>query len=103
MCIRDSIHPGDEVVLYPIEGAYAAQVVVPASSVVPKPTTLSFEEASGLMLTGTTAVHALTVIGVGAGDTVVVHGAAGGVGLMAVQLAIGAGARVIGTASERNH
>ena len=97
------VAPGDQVIAYRVEGAYASQVVVPGSVVVPKPTTLSFEEASGLMLTGTTAVHALTVIGVGAGDTVVVHGAAGGVGLMAVQLAIGAGARVIGTASERNH
>jgi NADPH:quinone reductase-like Zn-dependent oxidoreductase len=67
------IHPGDEVVLYPIEGAYASQVVVPVSSVVPKPSTLTFEQASGLMLTGSTAVHALTVTGVGAGDTVVVN------------------------------
>jgi len=103
------IHPGDEVVLYPIEGAYAAQVVVPASSVVPKPSTLTFEEASGLMLTGTTAVHALTVTGVGVGtgvgtgDTVVVHGASGGVGLLAVQLAVDAGAWVIATAGESRH
>jgi len=98
-----SIHPGDEVIAYRIEGAYAAQVVVPASAVVPKPSTLSFEAASGLMLTGSTAVHALTVTGVGSGDTVVIHGAAGGVGLMAVQLAVNAGARVIGTARENSH
>ncbi len=97
------IHPGDEVVLYPIEGAYTSQVVVPVSSVVPKPSTLTFEEASGLMLTGSTAVHALKVTGVGAGDTVVVHGASGGVGLMAVQLAVDAGARVIATAGESRH
>ena len=97
------IHPGDEVVLYPIEGAYASQVVVPVSSVVPKPSTLTFEQASGLMLTGSTAVHALTVTGVGAGDTVVVHGASGGVGLMAVQLAVDAGARVIATAGKSRH
>ena len=97
------VYPGDEIIAYPVRGAYAAAVVVPASSVVPKPSTLSFEEASGLMLTGTTAVHALTVTAVGAGDTVVIHGAAGGVGLMAVQLAVHAGARVIGTASEGTH
>jgi NADPH:quinone reductase-like Zn-dependent oxidoreductase len=94
------IQVGDEVVAYPVGGAYAAEVVVPASSVVPKPKNLSFEEASGLMLAGATAVHALRVIRVGAGDTVVIHGASGGVGLLAVQLAVAAGARVIGTASE---
>jgi NADPH2:quinone reductase len=97
------IHPGDEVILYRAPGAYASALVVGADVVVPKPTTLSFEEASGLLLVGTTAVHALTVTGVGAGDTVVVHGAAGGVGLMVVQLAVAAGARVIGTASESRH
>jgi NADPH2:quinone reductase len=95
--------PGDEVVLFPIDGAYASHVVVPASSVVPKPATLPFEEAGGLLLTGCTAVHAVRVTAIGSGDTVVVHGAAGGVGLMAVQLAAGAGARVIGTARESGH
>jgi NADPH:quinone reductase-like Zn-dependent oxidoreductase len=55
------------------------------------------------MLTGATAVHALRVTGVAAGDTVVIHGASGGVGLMAVQLAVANGARVIGTASESGH
>jgi NADPH:quinone reductase-like Zn-dependent oxidoreductase len=98
-----AVHPGDEVVAYRIDGAYASQVVVPSSTVVPKPSTLTFEEASGLMLTGATAVHALTAAGVGAGDTVVIHGASGGVGLMAVQLGVNAGARVIATASEKSH
>jgi NADPH:quinone reductase len=99
----DGIHVGDAVVAYPIAGGYAADVVVAASSVVPKPATLSFEQASGMMLTGATAVHALTVSRVGAGQTVLIHGAAGGVGLMAVQLATAAGARVLGTASESSH
>jgi NADPH:quinone reductase len=98
----DGIHVGDAVVAYPIAGGYAADVVVAASSVVPKPATLSFEQASGMTLTGATAVHALTVSRVGAGQTVI-HGAAGGVGLMAVQLATAAGARVLGTASESSH
>jgi NADPH:quinone reductase len=97
------IRAGDEVVAYRIAGAYADDVTVPASSVIPKPATLSFEEASGMMLTGVTAAHALTVVGVGAGQTVLIHGASGGVGLMAVQLAVDAGARVIGTASESGH
>jgi len=91
---------GDEVIAYRIAGAYAADVTVPAASVVPKPSTLSFEEASGLMLTGVTAAHALAVTRVGAGDTVLIHGASGGVGLMAIQLAADSGARVIGTAGE---
>jgi NADPH:quinone reductase len=90
---------GDEVVAYRVAGGYAADLVVPASSVIAKPSTLSFEQASGMMLTGVTAVHALTVVRVSAGETVLVHGASGGVGLMAIQLAAAAGARVIGTAS----
>jgi NADPH:quinone reductase-like Zn-dependent oxidoreductase len=94
---------GDEVVAYRIAGAYAGDVTVPSSSVVLKPSTLSFEEASGMMLTGVTATHALAVTRVGAGDTVLIHGASGGVGLMAVQLTVAAGARVIGTASESGH
>jgi NADPH:quinone reductase-like Zn-dependent oxidoreductase len=97
------VRSGDEVIAYPAQGAYATRIVVPASAVVPKPATLSFEEASGLLLTGATAVHALTVTGVTGGDTVVVHGASGGVGLMAVQLAVNAGARVIATASQASH
>jgi NADPH:quinone reductase-like Zn-dependent oxidoreductase len=98
-----AITVGEEVIAFPILGAYAGAVIVPASSVVPKPSTLSFEEASGLMLTGVTAVHALKATQVGRGDTVLIHGASGGVGLMAVQLAVAAGARVIGTASESGH
>ena len=73
---------GDEVIAYRIAGAYAADVTVPAVSVLPKPSTLSFEEASGLMLTGVTAAHALAVTRVGAGDTV----------LAILSLAISAGA-----------
>jgi NADPH:quinone reductase len=97
------VRAGDEVVAFRITGACAAELVVPAASVVGKPSTLSFEQASGMMLTGATAVHALTFIRVGAGDMVLIHGAAGGVGLMAVELAAGAGARVIGTARESGH
>jgi NADPH:quinone reductase len=97
------VRAGDEVVAYPVAGGYAADLVAPASSVIPKPSTLSFEQASGMMLTGVTAVHALTVVRVGAGETVLVYGAAGAVGLMAVQLATAAGARVIGAASPGGH
>jgi NADPH:quinone reductase len=94
---------GDEVIAFRISGAYAEEVVVPASAVLPKPPGMSWEAAGGLMLAGATAVHALTATSVGAGDTVLVHAAAGGVGLMVVQIAAARGARVIGTAGERNH
>jgi NADPH2:quinone reductase len=89
---------GDEVIGYRLQGAYASSLVVRASALVPKPLTLDWPEAAGLMLTGATAVHALTAVDAGAGDTVLVHGAAGGVGQMLVQLAVAGGARVIGTA-----
>ena len=94
---------GDEVIAYRVDGGYADDLLVPASTVVPKPPAMSWEAAGGLMLAGATAVHALEATSVGAGDTVLVHAAAGGVGLMAVQLAIARGARVVGTASEANH
>jgi len=97
------ISVGDSVIAYPIHGAYAAQVIAPASSVVPKPSAVSFEQAAGFLLIGTTAAHAIHVTGIGAGDTVVVHGGSGGVGHMVVQLARNAGARVIATASEAGH
>lgn len=97
------IRVGDEVIVYHASGAYATHVVASPHEVFAKPPAMSFEEASGLMLTGTTAVHALSVVGVGAGETLLVHGAAGGVGLMAVQLAVADGVRVIGTAGEAQH
>jgi NADPH:quinone reductase-like Zn-dependent oxidoreductase len=97
------VHVGDEVIAFRAPGSYAARLIVPASAVVPKPPTLPFEEGAGLMLAGTTAVHALVAVGVTSGETLLLHGAAGGVGLLAVQLAVAQGVRVIGTASEEAH
>jgi NADPH:quinone reductase-like Zn-dependent oxidoreductase len=94
---------GDEVIGYRVDGGYADELLAPAPALVPKPPSLGWEEAAGLCLTGATAFHTLTATGVGAGDTVLVHGAAGGVGLMAVQLAKIRGARAIGTASLASH
>lgn len=99
----DTVEVGDEVIAYPADGAYAEQLVAPADALVRKPAGMPWDEAAGLLLTGATAVHALTVARVVSGDTVLVHGAAGGVGLMAVQLAAARGARVIGTASPAKH
>lgn len=97
------LHPGDEVIAYPVSGAYASELLVPAANVVHKPGALSWEEAGGLLLAGVTAAHALAASGVEPGGMLLVHGASGGVGLMTVQLAVDAGARVIGTAGEANH
>jgi NADPH:quinone reductase-like Zn-dependent oxidoreductase len=98
-----AITVGDEVIGYRLAGAYAADVVAAATEFVPKPAELDWPQAAGLPVTGATAVHLLTATNVGAGDTVLIHGASGGVGLMAVQLAAIRGARVIGTASPARH
>lgn len=94
---------GDEVIVYRTGGAYATDLVVDDTALTRKPPALGWPEAGGLMLTGATATHTLVATGVASGDTVLVHGATGGVGLMAVQLAALRGARVIATAGERNH
>jgi NADPH:quinone reductase-like Zn-dependent oxidoreductase len=82
---------------------YAELVLVSADQIVAKPPEMSWEVAGGLSGAGQTAHVALEQLGVGRGDTVLIHAAAGGVGTVAVQLAQQRGARVIGTASERNH
>lgn len=97
------VEVGDEVIAYRAAGAYAAELVVPVSSVVPKPVGLSWEQAGGLMAAGVTAVHVLEAIGLGKDESVLIHGAAGGVGLMAVQLAVARGATVLATASPARH
>lgn len=94
---------GDEVIVFRTSGAYATDVVVPDQALTRKPAGLGWPEASGLLLAGATAFHAVERTRVGEGDTVLVHGASGGVGLYAVQLARLRGARVIATAGERSH
>jgi NADPH:quinone reductase-like Zn-dependent oxidoreductase len=101
-----SVQPGDEVVAYRVSGGYATELLTKAANVFRKPASLSFEEASGLLLAGVTAVHALEAAGMGDGmgdgETLLVHGAGGGVGQLLVQLARLRGVRVIGTGSERS-
>lgn len=94
---------GDEVIATGVRGGYAEQVLVAGSDIGHKPAGLSFEQAAGLILAGATAWHLLMKTDVGMGDTVLIHGASGGVGLMAVQLAGARGARVIATASPARH
>ncbi len=97
------VSEGDEVIAFRASGTYASGVVLPAQSLVPKPPSLSWAQAAGLMLAGATAWHCLAATGVGAGDTVLIHGGAGGVGLMAVQLAAARGATAVATASPARH
>ncbi|MBK4346115.1 NADP-dependent oxidoreductase [Lacisediminihabitans sp. G11-30] len=93
---------GDEVLGFRLRGAWATSVTVPASDVFAKPPTLGFPEAANLLLAGTTASEMLHVTKVAAGETIVVHGASGAVGVSVIQQAKLLGARVIGTASEKN-
>ncbi|MCQ4119083.1 NADP-dependent oxidoreductase [Rhodococcus tibetensis] len=97
------LSPGDEVIVYPAEGAYADRLVVAADSVVRKPPSLPWNEAAGLLVAGTTAVETVDAAKIGAGDLLLVHGAAGAVGSCVVQVACSRGATVIGTARPENH
>jgi NADPH:quinone reductase-like Zn-dependent oxidoreductase len=98
---------GDEVFGRAADGAYAEYALCAADDLVAKPAELPFEVAAGLAVTVETAVRTLRHLGVtgpaAIGRTVLVHGASGGVGALATQLAVLRGARVIGTASPANH
>jgi NADPH:quinone reductase len=93
---------GDEVLAFRIRGGWATELTVPASAVFARPAALAPEEAANLLLAGSTAAEMLHVTGVGAGDTVLLHGASGAVGVSVLQQAALLGARVIGTAGERS-
>jgi NADPH2:quinone reductase len=94
---------GDEVVVSSVpSGAYADAVTVPAGAVVPKPPELPWPEAASVLAVGATALHALQVVAMKPGETVLIHGGSGSVGQIAVQLAAKAGVTVLATASERN-
>jgi NADPH:quinone reductase len=101
--LAGALAAGDEVIVHPVTGAYADRVVASASSCLPKPAGLSWEEAAGLMLTGTAAAHLVAATGVAEGEVILLNGAAGGVGLYAAQLALHRGARVLGTALPADH
>lgn len=101
--------PGDEVYYTPelfgpgSNGAYAEYSVAAAGIVAKKPASLSHEEAAAVPLAGGTAYEALVRrLAVQVGETVLIHGGAGGVGSFAVQIARAAGARVLATAGPDN-
>ncbi|MGP4014680.1 NADP-dependent oxidoreductase [Saccharopolyspora sp. 5N708] len=100
--------PGDEVISYARkdfvhDGTFAEFISVPVRAVARRPAALDWDQAAGLPLAGLTAYQLLNRLNASADDTVLIHGAAGGVGSLGAQLARARGARVIGTASERNH
>jgi NADPH:quinone reductase-like Zn-dependent oxidoreductase len=100
---------GDEVIGYIHQdilhhGAYAELVSAPVETLVRKPRTASWPEAAGLPLAGLTAFLAIVqTLNVEPGETVLIHGAAGGVGVLAAQLALARASRVIGAASVGHH
>jgi NADPH:quinone reductase-like Zn-dependent oxidoreductase len=97
-----SFRPGQEV-YGRLAAAYAEYAAVPAKDLQPKPSLLTFEQAASVPVGALTAWGAvIEAANVQAGQRVLVHGAAGGVGSYAVQLAIWKGAHVIGTASAGN-
>lgn len=92
---------GDDVFGWADSGGYAEYAT--ATRVVAKPVGLSWDAAVALPVAGQTAERILALLNVTSGETLLIHGAAGAVGTMAVQLAVARGATVIGTASKANH
>jgi NADPH:quinone reductase-like Zn-dependent oxidoreductase len=100
----DGFRAGDEVIGFTHDRASHAELVaVPATQLARRPAGVTWEAAGALFVAGTTAWAAVRAVSISPDDVVVVSGAAGGVGSIAVQLARLAGARVIGLASEPHH
>jgi NADPH:quinone reductase len=97
---------GDEVYSYnwenPKGGFYAEYVAVPADKVAPIPRRLDLQHAGAIPITGLTALQGIDdALGLKKGETIIIHGASGGVGTLAVQFARFRGARVFATASAK--
>lgn len=95
------ISVGDEVLAWTVTGAYAEYAL--ATDFAPKPAELDRDTAAALPVAVETSVRVLGTLKVADGETLLLHGAAGVVGAVAVQLAVARGATVIGTASPANH
>jgi NADPH:quinone reductase-like Zn-dependent oxidoreductase len=97
---------GDEVFGRALRAGYAEHALAVPADLVARPPDLPWDVAASIAIPGETAYRTLGLLGVvapAAGTTVLVHGASGGVGLVAVQLAVLRGARVLGTASSAHH
>lgn len=100
----ENFKAGDEVIGFTDDRASQAEyVTVDANHLTRRPQHVPWEQAGSLFVVGTTAYAAIHAVGLVKGETLVVSGAAGGVGSVVVQLARNIGARVIGLASESNH
>lgn len=100
--------PGDEVISYGRKdyvhgGSFAEYIALPERLLARKPASLEWNESAGLPLAGLTAYQVLNRLGLASGETVLIHGGAGGVGSLGIQIAVALGAHVIATASEKNH
>jgi NADPH:quinone reductase-like Zn-dependent oxidoreductase len=100
--------PGEEVMAYARksvvhDGTFAEFISVSTQATARKAAALDWDQSAGLPLAGLTAYQLLKRLGLRAGEVVLIHAAAGGVGILGAQIAKAMGARVIGTASEKNH
>jgi NADPH2:quinone reductase len=96
----DTVRPGDSVIASTGHGAFAGYCVAVANRVTPLPPGMDFESGAAFILTYGTSLHALQQCGhLQPGETLLVLGAAGGVGLAAIEIARAMGARVIAAAS----
>lgn len=93
------VEVGDEILAFRVRGGYASELTIPAEKAFHKPEALSHPEAANLLLAGTTATQMLAVTGAETGETILLHGASGAVGVSVLQQAALRGIRVIGTAS----
>lgn len=97
----DGFREGDPVVFTGASGAYASEVAVAAARVFARPPQVSAAEGAALGVPVGTAYQALRSLGVGSGDTLLVHGGSGAVGQALIQFAVLWGANVVATSSER--
>ncbi|MFE1117308.1 NADP-dependent oxidoreductase [Streptomyces rochei] len=98
----DRLKVGDEVLGWSDTGSYAEYALAAAAVLAHKPAGLDWTHAVALPVAGDGADRALDLLGVKAGETLLIHGASGALGTVAVQLAVARGARVIGTAGPAN-
>ncbi|MDT0435435.1 MULTISPECIES: NADP-dependent oxidoreductase [Streptomyces] len=98
----DGLKVGDEVLGWSETGSYAEYAVADATVLARKPAALDWTRAAALPVASDGAERVLDLLDVKAGETLLIHGAAGALGTVAVQLAVARGARVIGTAGPAN-
>ncbi|MBM7439334.1 NADP-dependent oxidoreductase [Streptomyces sp. HB132] len=98
----DDLKVGDEVLGWSDTGSYAQYALAPAAVLAPKPVGLEWTNAAALPVASDGAERVLDLLDVTSGEALLIHGASGALGTIAVQLAVARGARVIGTAGPAN-